>query len=210
MKTDSVRILAIIAAAIALMWLLYYYYHNNNNNPSVSSHMTRGNAREHFSDYVSAGEFKSKPTKAATTPRKGRPHPNPDTSPIEHFKYEPYPVEPMGNEIHLPPPNGMGFSQKYGKEVVKSPFPQDRISPEDLLPKDAANTKWAQANPAGQGDVKDVNLLNAGFHLGVDTQGQSLRNASHDLRSEPSNPRYKVSIWNNATIEGDLNRRPLE
>eukprot|EP00798_Chlamydomonas_sp_ICE-L_P017326 gene17326-23634_t len=91
-----------------------------------------------------------------------------------------------------------------------SSFPRERLRPEDLLPRDAANTKWAQANPAGQGDVNDVNLLNAGFHIGVNTQGQSLRNASHDLHSEPSNPRYKVSIWNNSTIEPDMNRKALE
>ena len=89
-------------------------------------------------------------------------------------------------------------------------FPRDRLSADDLLPKDAANSKWAQVNPAGQGDVKDQNFLTAGYHLGFDTQGTSLRNASYDLRSSPTNPRYRVSIWQNSTIDPDLARRPLE
>lgn len=89
-------------------------------------------------------------------------------------------------------------------------FPQDETRIEDLLPKDAANSLWAQVNPAGQGDVKDQNLLTAGYHMGVDTIGQSRKNPSYQLRSEPPNPRVNVSIWNNSTIEYDSNRRPFE
>jgi hypothetical protein len=97
-----------------------------------------------------------------------------------------------------------------GGSAPGDPYPQDRLRVEDLLPKDAANTKWAQMNPAGQGDVQNQNLLTSGYHLGVDTQGSSLRNASHDLRSSPPNPRYRVSIWNQSDIEPDMNRRPIE
>jgi hypothetical protein len=89
-------------------------------------------------------------------------------------------------------------------------FPRDRLSAEDLLPKDAANSKWAQVNPAGQGDVGDQNYLASGYHQGVDTIGGTLRNANLQLRSEPPCPRSRVSIWNESTIEPDLNRRPFE
>lgn len=89
-------------------------------------------------------------------------------------------------------------------------FPRDRLTTEDLLPKDAANSKWAQVNPAGQGDVKDQNFLNAGFHIGTNTVGQSLRNANYQLRSDPPNPRMQVSPWNQTTIEYDLGRRAFE
>jgi len=40
--------------------------------------------------------------------------------------------------------------------------------------------------------------------------GQSLRNANHDLRSDPPNPQVIVSPWLNTTISPDLGRRPLE
>jgi hypothetical protein len=89
-------------------------------------------------------------------------------------------------------------------------FPRDRLATDDLLPKDAANSRWAQMNPAGQGDVKDQNFLTAGYHIGIDTVGQSLRNANLQLRSEPINPQVPVSPWNISTIEPDMNRRPME
>lgn len=97
-------------------------------------------------------------------------------------------------------------------DAVPAPtcYPRDRLTAEDLLPKDAANSKWAQLNPAGQGDVHDQNFLTAGYHVGVNTQGQSLRNANYQLRSEPANPQQAVSPWNIATIEPDVNRRALE
>ena len=89
-------------------------------------------------------------------------------------------------------------------------FPRDKNTLEDLLPKDAANSTWAQVNPAGQGDVKDQNFLNAGFHMGINTVGQTLRNPNYQLRSEPPNPKLNISPWNQSTIEPDLMRRPLE
>ena len=85
-----------------------------------------------------------------------------------------------------------------------------RTTAEDLLPKDAANSKWAQVTPSGQGELRDLNFMNAGFHIGINTQGQSLRNANMQLRSDPINPQYNVSPWNKTTIEPDLNRRPFE
>lgn len=115
--------------------------------------------------------------------------------------------DPQGNEVFNPVNGSMAGS-------VASPaaacFPRDRLTAEDLLPKDAANTKWAQMNPMGQGDVRDQNFLTAGYHIGINTQGQSLRNPNYQLRSEPANPQMPVSPWNIATIEPDVNRRPLE
>lgn len=205
MNNDSVRIIAIVIAALVLAGLVYYYYVN----------VPKKN--EHFSSPYPSSEQLLDPSARPEFLREDRTSPYASRAPRNSkteagpSAFEPIPMEPNSNEYHLPPPT-TGASAPYypNSGSAKSAFPQDRISPEDLLPKDAANTKWAQANPAGQGDVQDINLLNAGFHLGMNTQGTSLRNASHDLRSEPSNPRYKVSIWNNATIDSDLNRRPLE
>jgi hypothetical protein len=81
--------------------------------------------------------------------------------------------------------------------------------PADLLPKDT-NSQWAQLNPAGSADFKNVNLLKAGYNIGIDTVGSSLRNATLQVRSEPPNPTTVVSPWLNTTIEPDLMRAPLE
>ena len=88
-------------------------------------------------------------------------------------------------------------------------FPKNQLNAADLLPKDK-NSKWAEVNPEGQGELKDRNFVEAGWHFGVNTQGQSLRNANYGIRSEPSNPQAKVSPWNQSTIGPDTNRRPLE
>lgn len=94
-------------------------------------------------------------------------------------------------------------------KVASDCFPKDRLTADDLLPKDAANAKWAQVNPAGQGDVRDQNFLTAGAMVGIDTVGSSLRNSSLDLRGDPSpNPMGQWPIQN-STIQPDLLRRRL-
>ena len=50
----------------------------------------------------------------------------------------------------------------------------------------------------------------AGALIGVNTIGQSLRNANYQLRSEPPNPQMKVGPWMQSTVEPDLMRRSLE
>ena len=86
---------------------------------------------------------------------------------------------------------------------------QQTLNPQELLPRDT-NSTWAQTVPSGQGSLEDKSFLNAGFHVGVNTVGQSLRNANRQLRSDPPNPQVKVSPWLQSTIEPDVNRRPLE
>jgi len=82
-------------------------------------------------------------------------------------------------------------------------------NPAELLPKSSDN-QWAQLNPTGKGELANVNLLKAGYHIGIDTIGQSLRNANLQIRSEPPNPQLNVGPWNQSTIESDFMRPPLE
>jgi hypothetical protein len=82
-------------------------------------------------------------------------------------------------------------------------------NPAELLPKDS-NNQWAQLNPSGKGDLANVNLLKAGYHIGIDTIGQTLRNANLQIRSEPPNPQLYVGPWNQTTIQPDFMRPPLE
>jgi len=86
---------------------------------------------------------------------------------------------------------------------------QSITNPAELLPKDI-NSKWAQLNPAGKGDLANMNLLSAGYHIGIDTVGQSLRNANLQIRSEPPNPKLNTGPWMQSTIEPDFLRPPLE
>jgi len=91
-------------------------------------------------------------------------------------------------------------------------YPQNTLKPDDLLPKDKKNdvNNFNKDYPVSEGILKGVNFLESGYQVGVNTVGQSLRNANQQLRSEPANPQVNVSPWQNTTIGPDLARRPLE
>lgn len=88
---------------------------------------------------------------------------------------------------------------------------QPVANPSDLLPNDH-NSQWAALNPVAmnQGSIAMPDLLQAGYHIGLDTIGQTLRNANLQLRSDPIIPKQDVGPWQNSTIEPDLARTPLE
>ncbi len=85
-----------------------------------------------------------------------------------------------------------------------------QLKPEQLLPKDNEAGAWSKVNPKGKGSLAFKNFIDAGYHLGINTVGQSLRNANLQIRSEPANPQVPVSIWQNSTISPDNNRRDFE
>lgn len=90
-------------------------------------------------------------------------------------------------------------------------YSQTVLSPEELLPKGGLGASWAATNPVGLADLKgQSSLLSPGYHYGINTVGQTLRNANLDLRSDPPNPRKSVGPFLNSTIEPDLMRRQLE
>jgi hypothetical protein len=105
--------------------------------------------------------------------------------------------------------DGTGPAQFGNSESPAGCYPRDQLTPSELLPKDM-NSVWAQQNPMGNGSLKGKNFLSAGALIGVNTVGQSMRNANYQLRSEPPNPQVPVSVFNNSTIEPDVNRRNFE
>jgi len=136
--------------------------------------------------------------------------------------------EPIGNEIFkqtsdisqesdvsMQSVGGDGPYASYdgpeeSSESIQSCYPRDRLTADDLLPKDAADSKWARINPSGSGNISDQNYLTAGYHVGINTVGQSLRNANLQLRSEIPNPQNAVGPWLISTIEPDLRQNTLE
>ena len=103
----------------------------------------------------------------------------------------------------------LGEAKADNNNVYKDPsacFKRDRLTATDLLPSDASS-KWAQINPSSSGELSDQNFLTAGYHVGINTIGQSMRNANLQLRSEVPNPQVAVSPWLISTIEPDV--RPV-
>lgn len=77
-----------------------------------------------------------------------------------------------------------------------------------LLPQET-NDEWYQ-NEFGKARFRigGNNLINTDqYHVGVDTQGSSLKIANYDLRPRPPNPKLIISPWNNSSVEPDLNNK---
>jgi hypothetical protein len=122
-------------------------------------------------------------------------------------------METLGpNNVRTQQPSPMVQPQPQPQPQGK---PDDKMrpvaNPSDLLPNDS-NSQWAALNPntMNQGDVLMPDLLQAGYHIGLDTIGQSLRNPNYQLRSDPVIPKADIGPWNQSTIEPDLGRVPLE
>ena len=82
-------------------------------------------------------------------------------------------------------------------------------NPNELLPKQH-NSNSALMNPP-RNDLAGKNFLTAENQVGINTVGNSLRNANQQLRSDPQIPmNNNVGPWLNSTIEPDNMRRPLE
>ncbi len=101
-------------------------------------------------------------------------------------------------------------AEKVMEKQVKSLAEYEEPQPNDLLPAETEADEWSKVNPKGNGSLELKNFTEAAFHIGVDTQANSLRNANLQLRSEPPNPMKAVSIFNNSTIGPDPFRRPME
>jgi hypothetical protein len=92
-----------------------------------------------------------------------------------------------------------------------SASPSASATPQDLLPADQ-NSEWAALNPVNmsQGNIIAGDMLQAGYHIGLDTIGQTMKNANLQLRSDPIIPKQSVGPWNQSTYEPDYARVPLE
>ena len=92
-----------------------------------------------------------------------------------------------------------------------APAPAPIASPNELLPVDT-NSQWAALNPVNmnQGSILNGDMLQAGYHIGLDTIGQTLKNPNLQLRSDPIIPKQDVGPWNQSTYEPDYGRIPLE
>jgi len=110
--------------------------------------------------------------------------------------------QPYSDNGSVAPANGL-VTNTYNMK------PSEHVNPDSLLPNDA-NSQWASLNPTGSGSLQNVNLLQAGSMIGINTQGTYLKNANLQLRSEPPIPKAMVGPWNNSTIEVDTMARPFE
>ena len=126
------------------------------------------------------------------------------------------PLTPLSNSFvnnNNPNPNTNNLQTNLAEppismNVQSREIPQTNngtFNPSELLPPDN-NRDFGSNITGGQSIDANVNMLNAGFHHGIDTVGSTLRNANLQIRSEPPNPRAPVSPWMNSTIEPNIQR----
>ncbi len=123
-----------------------------------------------------------------------------------------------------PKPQGQILTQSAQSQLVQ-PQPEtlrptsdmneyttgNTVSPNELLPTTGGKSAFSDFNTFNQGNNMVMpDLLDAGYLIGIDTIGQTLRNPNLELRSDPYIPKTNVGPWNNSTIEPDLARVPLE
>jgi len=128
----------------------------------------------------------------------------------EAQNYPPESRRPMNGDL-VGEGNQAEFSNNPAVQQLRQAacFPKEMLTPEELKPQDNSSL-WAQVNPAGEGSLKGRSFLQAGHNIGINTVGQTMRNANLQIRSEPPNPQVSVSPWNQTTIEPDTARKPLE
>jgi len=110
------------------------------------------------------------------------------------------PIAPVAASVpSVPSASGSGMAQ------------HSVANPSDLLPVDS-NSQWSALNPnaMSEGNILMPDLLQAGYHIGLDTIGQTLRNPNLQLRSDPIISKADIGPWNQSTIEPDYGRVPLE
>ena len=197
-NNEMMRLVLIVVAACVFIYLIHSYNNSNNveqenffvdgENTVESPNNNENNTNETEADVLVGGNEED-----------GEVLPSEQEGENETFRT--VPQEEVAEESNEANNNANALPNEC--------YPKDVLTPQDLLPQDS-NSTWAQTVPSGQGSLGDQNFLNAGFHVGINTVGQSLRNANLQLRSEPANPQLKVSPWLQSTIEPDVNRRALE
>jgi hypothetical protein len=97
--------------------------------------------------------------------------------------------------------------------IISKEKKEKKLTAKDLLPKEAKDDWFDMPYDKKQMmRIENENLLagaSTQARIGIDTQGQTLKNASHDLRSAPPNPKFNVGPWNVSTIEPDYNIKPI-
>jgi len=114
---------------------------------------------------------------------------------------------------------GANFEEAFGKALVdpKTASIVDlnknnvkNYNAKDYLPKEINNDWFDTDFSQAKHKINDDKLINTEkYVIGINTVGQSLKNASYDIRGAVNVPKYSVSPWQNSTIEPDNNIAPL-
>lgn len=189
-ENNSFKFGIIVILGLVALFFIYWFINSRNKKILMQESYDGGNTLESFENNRDSGTLEDK---------------------MEHSQmYPPTTTKPMNDDLV-----GGNMQEQYNNNPSLQQlrqaacFPKEMLTPEELKPQDNSSL-WAQVNPEGEGSLKGRSFLQAGHHIGINTVGQTLRNANLQLRSEPPNPQVLVSPWNQTTIEPDTGRKPLE
>ena len=120
-------------------------------------------------------------------------------------------VSPIADDI-----NSADVGNNYTLGVdqdMANPSGREMQTSDDLRPQQM-NSGWFNSpyDRESQLNIENGNLLasaTAQAKIGIDTIGQSLRNASYDIRGSVAIPKFDIGPFNNSTIEYDYNIKSL-
>ena len=189
-ENNSFKFGIIVILGLVALFFIYWFINSRNKKILMQESYDGGNTLESFENDRDSGTLEDQ---------------------MAHSQnYPPTTTKPMNDDLV-----GGNMQQQYNDNPSLQQlrqaacFPKEMLTPEELKPQDNSSL-WAQVNPEGEGSLKGRSFLQAGHHIGINTVGQTLRNANLQLRSEPPNPQVLVSPWNQTTIEPDTGRKPLE
>ena len=190
--TEMKNVIVGVWVVVVILFVLYQF------DPTMCGLMS-------YEGFATKEEFAEKKEEKKPEPKKPEPKkPEPKKEPFTEMNQEEKESEGFANLSGYEGP-----AQFSSAQPPAGCYPRDQLTPSELLPKDM-NSVWAEQNPMGPGSLKGKNFLSAGALIGVNTVGQSMRNANLQVRSEPPNPQVAVSIFNQSTISPDISHRPLE
>jgi len=191
---------------------------DNNNDDNNYQNMIENNTVDHFTPPADR-DFTSPAPQAPKVAKDLMVKPNNNEAPVNSTLLNNassiYSFEPNDNNTH----SGASLNNAFERPVPSSADTDivdlnknnvTNYNATDYLPKeindDWFNTDFSQAKYK----MNDDKLINTDkYVVGVNTVGQSLKNASYDIRGAINVPKYTVSPWNNSTIEPDYNIKPL-
>ncbi len=109
---------------------------------------------------------------------------------------------------------GVGIDYTLGVDQnLANPSGRQMQTSDDLRPQEM-NSGWFNSpyDRTSQLQIENGNLLasaSSQAKIGIDTIGQSLRNASYDIRGSIPIPKFDIGPFNNSTIEYDYNIKAL-
>lgn len=212
-ERNSYTFAIIVIIGLAVLFFIYWFTTSRNKNPMnlLKRENFANSADEDEDAMMQTPEMNESFSNMDNVNGTIRATPQEDLYRMAHAQnFPPESKKPMNGDLV-----GQGMQAEYSQNPAVQQlrqaacFPKEMLSPEELKPQDNSSL-WAQVNPQGEGSLKGRSFLQAGHHIGINTVGQTMRNANLQLRSEPPNPQVLVSPWNQTTIEPDVNRKPLE